>query len=386
MELKNDVVRICLTGGSTGGHLFPLILESRYLREKAKELNVNLEIFYLGAKPFKKEILEKENIKIYFLPSVKIRRYFSLANILDFLISPFVFLKAFFILFFKMPNVVFSKGGPTSFLVIFAAWFLRIPILIHESDSVPGLANRLSAKFTTRVAVSFSEAKNYFSKTKTAFTGHPVDVSLFSQPILDQDYQRFNLDPEEKIILVLGGSQGAKFINDLILDSIDELLKIAQIVHITGEKHFQDVFNTAKGLILKKVPMREDKYHSFPYIDQSNLIFLLRMADVIISRAGAGSIFEIAMAGKPSILIPLRKEVAGDHQIKNAYIYSQYGACIVLEENNATPSLLTVAINRILNNDDLRSQMISNAKKFAKPEAIQLIGQEIWHLARMHYA
>jgi UDP-N-acetylglucosamine--N-acetylmuramyl-(pentapeptide) pyrophosphoryl-undecaprenol N-acetylglucosamine transferase len=325
-------------------------------------------------------------IKIYILPEIKLRKYFSLENFLDCLKSPFVFLKILWILFWKMPNVIFSKGGPTSFLVVLAGWFLRIPILIHESDSIPGLANRLSSRFATRIAVSFAETKKFFPEKKTAFTGHPVDTLIFSQPIFEEDYKRFKLNPEEKITVVLGGSQGSKFINDLILDSIDSLLKITQIVHITGEKNFAEVYETAKGLIMKKVPMREKNYHAYPFLNPEDLALLLKLSNLVISRAGAGSIFEIAMAGVPSILIPIRKEVAGDHQIKNAYIYSQYGACIVLEENNATPSLLLTSIRRIFENPEVENNMRKNAKTFAKPEALSLIGQEIWHLAKMHYA
>jgi UDP-N-acetylglucosamine--N-acetylmuramyl-(pentapeptide) pyrophosphoryl-undecaprenol N-acetylglucosamine transferase len=381
-----EKIRICLTGGSTGGHLIPLILVTRFLKEKAKETRDEVEFFYLGPEPIKREILEKEGIKIYILPEIKLRKYFSLENFLDFLKSPFVFLKILWILFWRMPNVIFSKGGPTSFLVVLAGWFLRIPILIHESDSIPGLANKLSSRFATRIAVSFVETKKFFPEKKTAFTGHPVDTLIFSQPIFEEDYKRFKLNPEEKITVVLGGSQGSKFINDLILDSLDSLLKITQIVHITGEKNFAEVYETAKGLIMKKVPMREKNYHAYPFLNPEDLALLLKLSNLVISRAGAGSIFEIAMAGVPSILIPIRKEVAGDHQIKNAYIYSQHGACIVLEENNATPSLLLTSIRRIFENPEVENNMRKNAKSFAKPEALQLIGQEIWHLAKMHYA
>jgi UDP-N-acetylglucosamine--N-acetylmuramyl-(pentapeptide) pyrophosphoryl-undecaprenol N-acetylglucosamine transferase len=381
-----EKIRICLTGGSTGGHLIPLILVTRFLKEKAKENRDEVEFFYLGPEPIKREILEKEGIKIYILPEIKLRKYFSLENFLDFLKSPFVFLKILWILFWRMPNVIFSKGGPTSFLVVLAGWFLRIPILIHESDSIPGLANKLSSRFATRIAVSFVETKKFFPEKKTAFTGHPVDTLIFSQPIFEEDYKRFKLNPEEKITVVLGGSQGSKFINDLILDSLDSLLKITQIVHITGEKNFAEVYETAKGLIMKKVPMREKNYHAYPFLNTEDLALLLKLSNLVISRAGAGSIFEIAMAGVPSILIPIRKEVAGDHQIKNAYIYSQHGACIVLEENNATPSLLLTSIRRIFENPEVENNMRKNAKSFAKPEALQLIGQEIWHLAKMHYA
>ena len=382
-----DIIRVCLTGGSTGGHIFPLLLVARKIKEKSMNTGTECEIIFVGPKPIQglENVFEKEKIRTYYLPEIKIRRYFSLQNFIDFLKSPFVFLKVFLILFSKMPNVTFSKGGGlTSFFVVFLSWFFRIPSIIHESDSVPGLANRLSGKFATRIAISFAESVNYFSKNKTALTGHPVDTESFIQPIFDKDYERFKLDPDEPIILVIGGSQGSHFLNELIFRVSPELLKFAQVVHQTGEKDYDEFSLAIKGYLSQTIPQRLSKYHAFSLIPQSDLALLMKMSNIIISRAGAGTIFEIAMAGKPSILIPLPNNVAAsDHQRRNAYIFSKSGACIVLEQNNASPEILLATIRKILSNPNVAETMMKAAKNFAKPNALDKIVQELWLLARI---
>lgn len=286
-----------------------------------------------------------------------------------------------------MPNAIFSKGGGAiSFLTVFAGWIFRIPAIIHESDSLPGLTNRLSAKFAKRIAISFEESKKYFPETKTILTGHPINTEDFLQPIFTQDYERYKLDPDEPLILVLGGSQGARFINELIFASIVDLIKLAQIIHILGEKDFNEISLAIKGYLSQTQPQRINAYHPFIFIPPNEIALLMKMAKIIIARAGAGTIFEIAMSAVPSILIPLSEGVAGSHQRLNAKIFEKNKACLVLEENNATPHTLLIAVREILENVELAEKLSQNAKNFAKPKALEMISQEIWHLARMHYA
>jgi UDP-N-acetylglucosamine--N-acetylmuramyl-(pentapeptide) pyrophosphoryl-undecaprenol N-acetylglucosamine transferase len=145
--MNKEEIRLCLTGGATGGHFFPLVFVSQEIKKIAEKENLNLKIFYLGTKPFKEEILKNEGIDIYLLPEIKLRRYFSFKNLIDLLKIPYAFILAFYHLFRLMPNLIFSKGGPSSLVVVFAGWLLRIPIFIHDSDSIPGLTNKISGFF-----------------------------------------------------------------------------------------------------------------------------------------------------------------------------------------------------------------------------------------------
>jgi len=209
--MNKEEIRICLTGGATGGHFFPLVFVSQEIKKIAEKENLNLKIFYLGTKPFKEEILKNEGINIYLLPEIKLRRYLSFKNLIDLLKIPYAFILAFYYLFKFMPNLIFSKGGPSSLIVIFAGWLLRIPIFIHDSDSIPGLTNKISSFFAKRIFLAFESAKKYFKEKKTIVVGQPISISAPKEKALFEDYQRFSLDPHKKIILVLGGSQGSKF-------------------------------------------------------------------------------------------------------------------------------------------------------------------------------
>jgi UDP-N-acetylglucosamine--N-acetylmuramyl-(pentapeptide) pyrophosphoryl-undecaprenol N-acetylglucosamine transferase len=375
--MDKEEIRICLTGGATGGHFFPLIFVVRELRKLLEKENKSFKIFYLGSKPFKEEILKQEGVEIYLLPEIKLRKYFSWQNFIDFLKMPYAFVLAFYYLFRFMPNVIFSKGGPSSFLVVFTGWVLTIPIVIHDSDAVPGLSNKISSFFVKKILLAFDAAVKYFKKEKTIIVGQPIDRDILTTKASFEDYQRFGLDPQKKIVVVLGGSQGSKFLNDLIVESLPGLLNLTQVVHQTGEKNYQDVYFYAKGLLLEKNPEKLKDYHPFPFINYDDLYYLLDLSDLVISRAGSGTIFELAALGKPSILIPIEEKVAGQHQVANAQIYDHIGACKTLEEKNAKPHLLIDVVGDLLNNKDGLDRMKQSALNFAKPDASLKTAEEI---------
>ena len=375
--MNKEEIRICLTGGATGGHFFPLVFVSQEIKKIAEKENLNLKIFYLGTKPFKEEILKTKDINVYILPEIKLRRYLSFKNLIDFLKIPYAFILAFYHLFRLMPNLIFSKGGPSSLIVVFAGWLLRIPIFIHDSDSIPGLTNKISSFFARKIFLAFESAKKYFKEEKTVVVGQPIDINLIQEKIIPEDYQRFNLDLNKKIILVLGGSQGSKFLNELIVEALPQLLNLGQVVHQTGEKHYQDVYFYAKGVLLEKNPQKLKDYHPFPFLNNQDLIILIKLSDLVIARAGSGTIFELASLGKPSILIPLDEKVVGLHQVMNARIYDLAGACKILEEKNAKPHLLVSLVEDILNNEELMNKMKESALKFAKIDASIKIAEEI---------
>lgn len=370
-----EEIRICLTGGATGGHFFPLVFVARELKKIAQEKKLPLKIFYLGSKPFNEELLKNEDIEVHLLPQVKLRKYFSFKNFVDILKFPFNFVLAFFYLFKFLPNIIFSKGGPGSLGVVLAGWILRIPIVIHESDALPGLTNRISSFFAKKIFLAFQEATPYFSNKKVEVVGQPVDIDMIQEPAILEDYKRYGLDPHRKVILIIGGSQGSQFLNDLVVDSLPDLLDLAQVVHITGAKHFKDTYLRAQTVLKTKKPQKINDYHGFHSLPNEEIIYLMKIADLIISRAGSSSIFEIAAVQKPSILIPIDKNTAGLHQSLNATIYFKYNACLILEEKNATPHMLLTAVKKILQNKELIEKMKNGAKNFAKIFASRQIAE-----------
>lgn len=374
-------MRIVLTGGGTGGHLFPLVAVSRKINELALEGNLEkAEIYYLGPGLFLESSLEREEMNFHYsvLITGKWRRYWSMKNFIDIFKILAGFLEALWKLFVIMPDAIFSKGGYGSVATVLAGWLYRIPIILHESDSVPGLANRLLAPFSTFIAVSFNEAAKHFPQDKTYFTGEAVRDAFFKEPE-EKERALLHLTGGKPTILVLGGSQGAQKINDIILDILPSLLGMSEVIHQTGDENYNNVFNESRVILEGMTGEEVAMYHPVNFMVEPEYIAAIHSADLVISRSGAGSIFEIAASGKASILIPITNS-PNDHSKRNAYIFSGGGRAEVIEESNLTPNLILSVISAILNNPEKKKEMERRAKEFSTPDAAKLIAQALINL------
>ncbi|HLD70421.1 MAG TPA: UDP-N-acetylglucosamine--N-acetylmuramyl-(pentapeptide) pyrophosphoryl-undecaprenol N-acetylglucosamine transferase [Negativicutes bacterium] len=365
-------MKIVFTGGGTGGHLFPIIAIARELWRLAPEKN--LKLYYLG--PHDKdgllELSQEPQFTVKTVASGKIRRYFSLRNFVDVLIAmPLGFLQSFFLLLVIRPQLVFSKGGSGSAMVTFAARVLGIPIFIHESDIVPGMSNTAICPWATKIFTSF-ERTEYFDPAKTMVTGNPVKKEL-QEGNKESAKDLFGLTLKKPVLLFMGGSQGAEPINDFVLSALSNLLESYEIIHAAGNKHYASVKAEADVVMDQGLA---GYYHLYPTLNEIALKHAYAAADIIISRAGSGSIFEIAAAGKPSILIPLPGS-AGDHQSKNAYAYAVNGATVVIEQENLTPNFFAGKIHFLLSQPEKMKNMSEAARQFAKPLAAKAIAREI---------
>jgi len=367
-------MRIVFTGGGTGGHLFPIVAVARELKRTYQSPDgLPLEMLFVGPSTIGDDILEKEGIGKRFILAGKLRRYFSGHNFLDVFRVFIGFIQSLFIMFSYMPNVVFSKGGFGSVPVVLVAWLYRIPIMVHESDTVPGLSIRLAAKFSRRIAISFAHSATKFPAKKTAVTGIPLREELLSGS-KEQAKTLFQLVGGKPVVLVLGGSQGAKSINEIIFLALRGLLEKCEIIHQCGQENYEEY----KTTIGSNVPAG---YHFCPFLDASQMSQALAAADLVVSRAGASTIFEIAACGKPSILIPLPHS-ASEHQKLNAYEYARSGAALALVEENLAPNFLKDRIFSLLADPAQLAKMSAAAKAFAKPQAAQQIAQEILNIAK----
>ena len=365
--------RILFTGGGTGGHIFPIIAIAEEMRKK--DSNVKLE--YIGPADFtSKTFLPQAKIKAFYITSGKLRRYFSfnslLSNIVDlFILIPFGIFQAFIIMFFTAPDVIISKGGFGSIPVIVAGFILRIPIFMHESDVVPGLANKIGSKLSEKVFVSFPVSEmEYFPRKKMIESGNPVRRNL-SQGVREEGQKLFNLTNEKPVVLFLGGSQGSERINDVVLDLLIDILKDFEVIHQTGMSGFKRIKNESLAMITEEA---RKYYHPYFFLDEREMALAYAASDCIIARAGAGTIFEIAAAKKPSILIPL-PESAQDHQTRNAYSYAKNGACLVLEEGNFTHNFFLEKLKELFKED--KETMTKSAEMFSKPYAAVIISRYV---------
>jgi len=355
-------MRILFTGGGTGGHIFPIIAIKQ-------AFNQPVDFYYLGPDSFAKENLANQNIKIRFILAGKFRRYFNLKIFLDLIKILIGIIQSFWHLFIWVPDVIFSKGGYGSFPVVFVGWIYRIPIILHESDKAPGLANRILAKFAKKIILSWSGSEKYFAKhkNKIVIIGNPIRKELL-QGHKKEGRGLFKIISDKPVVLILGGSQGAQKINEIVLNTLPRLLEMAEIIHVTGKRNLLES-------LLESASNRTD-YHLYPFLNGEQMKQALAVADLVVNRAGAGSIFEIAALGKPSILIPISKS-AFDHQKKNAYEFAKNGAAVVLSQENLTPNLFLDTISGLLKSPSKLGQMSTNAKTFYNPRTPELIKKEI---------
>ena len=375
-------MKILLIGGGTGGHVYPLIAIAEELNAIAdKEKIADFKLYYMSTSPYDQHALDEQFITFIPITAGKMRVYFSFQNFID-LGKTFVgTIGAIFKLFKLYPDVIVSKGGYTAFPVLVAARILRIPVIVHESDTVPGRVNKWSGKFARRVALSYPEAAQYFDQKKVAVTGQPVRKAI-AHAAAEGAKEFFELDPTIPIIGVIGGSLGAKVINDTITSLIVDLVQDYQIIHQTGQKTFEETKTDAAVLLGDDV--KRTRYKTYPFLNDLQTKMFGGAADIVISRAGS-MLYEIAAWGKPSIIIPGGPEVFhGDHQRKNAYHYARAGACAVIEEGNLSPSVLKNEIDLILTHKDRYDMMAKRAKEFYKPDAARLIATEAVTIALEH--
>jgi UDP-N-acetylglucosamine--N-acetylmuramyl-(pentapeptide) pyrophosphoryl-undecaprenol N-acetylglucosamine transferase len=372
-------LRILLVGGGSGGHVYPLIAVARALREKAPSLQVELKMMMLGDRGFLEQAAKENSIPYRTISAGKLRRYFSLETVKDIFKIPLSLIQSFWHIFLFMPDAVFTKGGYVSFAPALIARIFFIPVYIHESDSIPGLANTLIGTMARKVFLSFKLAEKYFEGKEVLFTGNPVRKSLAHG---DKDAARnfFDLHDLRPTIFVVGGSQGAKAINEVLVSSLVILAKKYNIIHQCGQSQYDSVKKDIDTILTEgtnqySAPIKI-YYRYYPYLNEEQIAMAFALGDIIISRAGSGSLFEIAQAGKPAVIVPLpMPQSANNHQYFNAFEFANYGG-VMIEEANFNRDSLMREIEKLLEKE-IYLKTIEKIKKFASPEAADKIAEEL---------
>lgn len=336
-------MRLVFVGGGTGGHFYPLIAVAEAIRERDQGEGQESDLFYIGPDPYNQAALDTVGVKFVYCPAGKRRLYWSILNYLDsFKIITGVFV-AFFKLLFIYPDAVMSKGGYTSVPVVLAAWLLRVPIVIHESDAIPGRANLFAAKFARYVTLAYADTLPAFPAGKTIAVGMPIRRAFFQAP--SNPFGVLGIPADRPVILVTGGSTGAQRINDFILASLARLLPNYTVVHQVGDVNVDTVTADATSLFTDRSTL--DRYFVFGHLDQERFAAALAAASLVITRAGSTTLFEIALKRKLAIIIPIPEDVSRD-QRTNAYAFARETGAIVIEEQNLSDDLLVSEIDRVL--------------------------------------
>ncbi len=376
-------MKILFTGGGTGGHFYPLIAVAEAIRDVAKEKKlIEPSLYYAAPEPYDKEALFANSITFVKTSAGKRRPYFSILNFFDLFKTAWGVLTAMLQIFFIYPDVVFSKGGYASFPALFAARFFRIPVVIHESDTIPGKANIWASKFAARIAISYAQAAAGFPESvqaNVALTGNPVRKAILN-PAREGAHEFLGLEETAPVIFVTGGSQGAQAINDVVLKALPQLLEKYQVIHQTGKNNFTEVEQLASVII--GTSAYKARFHPFAELNELAMRMAYGAADLVITRAGS-SLFEVASAGIPAIVIPIPKAIT-EHQTPNAIAYSKTGAGIVIEQNNLSATLLVSEVSRILDNKDLHARMQLAARAAGHDNAAKIIADELLNIALSH--
>ena len=343
--------RIILTGGGTAGHVTPNIA----LLPRLKELGYDIQ--YIGSYTgIEKDLIEPFGIPYHGISSGKLRRYFSVQNFTD----PFRVLKGFReahkLIRQLKPDVIFSKGGFVSVPVVLAGKRCKVPVIIHESDMTPGLANKIAIPSAAKVCCNFPETLKSLPEGKAVLTGSPIRQELLSgNKIAAMDMCHFTSD--KPVILVIGGSLGAVAVNNAVREALPELLKDFQIIHLCGKGKMDESLKDVEG------------YCQFEYI-KNELRNLFALADIVISRAGANAICELLALHKPNLLIPLSANASRGDQILNARSFERQGFSLVLEEEQLTKETLLNAVKTLYEN---RTTFINSMKNSGQQDSIGTI-------------
>lgn len=354
--------RIVFTGGGTAGHVTP---NMALIQEFQQD---HWDVSYVGsADGIECSMMEALDIPFYPVSSGKLRRYLSLKNFLD----PFKIIAGIFqsfMLFFKLkPDVVFSKGGFVAFPVVVGAWLNRIPVVAHESDMTPGLANKLCYPFVKKICLTFAESKKYFKDVnKTVVTGTPIRPQLFGGN-REQGLALCGFSADKPCILVIGGSLGAGSINRCIREAINELTTNYQVVHLCGKGKLDPSLEGVHG------------YRQFEFAHEE-LADLFAVASIVISRSGANSLYEILALIKPHILIPLSTQVSRGDQLQNARYFEKLGISRVILDEELTADTLIRTLNDVQNHYEEINHKISELNIVSATQQLVAIIKEQAHV------
>lgn len=346
-------MKIIVAGGGTGGHIIPNIAILNALK---KQMGAEVDVLYIGSrKGMESEMIPAMGWKFQGISCGKLRRYFSWENFLDLFRTVAGVIQSLLIIKKFRPEVIFSKGGYVSLPVAVAGGILGVPVVIHESDVEPGLGTKISAKFARVICFSYEESRCKWDlqDKRVVVTGNPVREEL-AHGIAEKGWEFCGLAAGKPVILVMGGSQGAQFINDLIDKNLDELLKHFQIIHIRGSGKENTALKGRHG------------YFSAEYVG-AELKDILAITDLMVSRSGANSLAEISYLGLPAILIPLVAGSRGD-QIRNAEVFAEENLAVVLDERKYQGNIVKEIENLLKKKAHNTAKKSSNnvAKKIAE--------------------
>ncbi len=372
-------MRVLVSGGGTGGHIYPALAIATSLRREYQA-----EILFLGSDDgLEKEIVPAAGFALATIKAGKLRRYVSLETITGVMRVPLGMFQAMSIVRKFRPDVAFTSGGYVAVPAALATRVNGVPLLMHQQDVPPNLSNRLAAPLATRISVAFADSLPYFPARKTLLLGNPVrQVMLDVRDTTPQAARAgLGLDAGVPLLLVTGGSQGARHLNQVACQALPGLLEHCQVLQISGKDLYNETRAQADSLLADQDETLRRRYRLVPYLNEE-MPLALQAADLVLCRSGASTLSELATLGKPSILVPLSPAVGGSAQQENAAMFERKRAAIVISNDDLRADILVERIASLLASSEQLAAMAGAASAFAKPEATRDITKELVGIAK----
>ncbi len=372
-------MRVLISGGGTGGHVYPALAVAMLLQQ-----HYNADILYLGSDDgLETRLVPAVGLRFKAIQAGKLQRYVSWRTVTGIARVPVGMTQAVGIVRDFRPDVAFTSGGYVAVPAGLAARLNGVPLLMHQQDVPPNLSNKLLAPLATRISVAFADSQRYFPTHKTLHLGNPIRQTILDvRSVSPQQARiRLGLDPNIPLALVTGGSQGARHLNQTVCHALPELLKQCQVLQISGSNLFNETHELSTQTLVEVDDEIRQHYRLEAYMD-AEMPLALQAADLVLCRSGASVLSELAVLGKPSVLVPLPPAIGSSPQEANAAMFKREGAAEVIVNNLLKPELLMNRITSILSEPACLLQMSEAAKQLAKPDATRDIVETIVTLTR----
>lgn len=372
-------MKVLVSGGGTGGHIYPALAIATQLREEYKA-----EILFLGSDDgLETEIVPAAGFRFAAIKAGKLRRYVSWQTITGIMRVPLGMIQALNIVGKFHPGVVFTSGGYVAVPAGLAARFNRVPLLMHQQDVPPNLSNRLVAPLATRISVAFADSLAYFPARKTLQLGNPIRQAMLDvrQTPPQEARQRLGFEDHTPLLLVTGGSQGARHVNRVVSEALPDLLALCQVLQISGKELYNETRELSNSMLAGHDEVLRKRYRLVAYLNEE-MPLALQAADLVLCRSGASTLSELAVLGKPSILVPLPPAIGSSPQEANAEMFKRKEAAEVIKDSDLKPQVLVEQVKRSLSSSTRLEAMAKAARSLAKPQATREIAAEIVNIAR----
>jgi UDP-N-acetylglucosamine--N-acetylmuramyl-(pentapeptide) pyrophosphoryl-undecaprenol N-acetylglucosamine transferase len=372
-------MRVLVSGGGSGGHIYPALAVATQLREEYQA-----EILFLGSDDgLETEIVPAAGFRLATVKAGKLRRYIAWQTITGVMRVPMGMIQAINIVGKFRPSVVFTSGGYVAVPAGLAARLNRVPLLMHQQDVPPNLSNKLVAPLATRISVGFTDSLAYFPAHKTLQLGNPIRRPMLDvrQRLPQEARKVLGFEGQESLLLVTGGSQGARHLNQVVSEALPDLLAHCQVLQISGKELYNETRELSNRVLASLDEMLRKRYRLVAYLNEE-MPLALQAADLVLCRSGASGLSELAVLGKPSILVPLPPAIGSSPQEANAEMFVRKAAAEVIKDSDLKPQVLVEQVKLILSSSTLLEAMAKAARLLAKPQATQEIAAELVKIAR----